>query len=171
MSGSDLSCHRSTEVYTALIHLPAPLGFRFISYFSTPVTWLQSHRLPLPVPSKLDTLSSQYICTCHFLCQELSLYICLFFSLTSFRIFCLNVSVRPSQTSLLSLYFGGGLVAKLHLTLATSWTVACQAPLSMGFSRQEHWSGLRFPSPRDLTDSGIEPGSPALQADSLPTEL
>ena len=36
MSGSDLSCHRSTEVYTALIHLPAPLGFRFISYFSTP---------------------------------------------------------------------------------------------------------------------------------------
>ena len=42
---------------------------------------------------------------------------------------------------------GGGLVAKSCLTLATTWTVACQAPLSMGFSRQERWSGLPFPSP------------------------
>ena len=49
--------------------------------------------------------------------------------------------------------------------------VAHQAPLCMGFSRQEYWSGLPFPSPGDLPDSGIEPGSPALQADSLPTEL
>ena len=44
--------------------------------------------------------------------------------------------------------------------LATPWTVACQAPLSMGFSRQEYWSGLPFPSPGDLPDSGIEPKSP-----------
>ena len=56
-------------------------------------------------------------------------------------------------------------------TLETPWTVACQAPPSMGFSRQEYWSGLPFPSPGDLPDPGIEPGSPALQADSLPTEL
>ena len=42
---------------------------------------------------------------------------------------------------------GGGLVAKLCLTFATPWTVACQAPLFMGFSRQEYWSGLPFPSP------------------------
>ena len=48
---------------------------------------------------------------------------------------------------------------------ATLWTVACQAPLSMGFSRQEYWSGLPFPSPGDLPDPGIEPGSPALWAD------
>ena len=47
--------------------------------------------------------------------------------------------------------------------------VARQAPLSMGFSRQEYWSGLLFPSP-DLPDPGIEPGSPILQADSLPSE-
>ena len=60
---------------------------------------------------------------------------------------------------------------KLCLTLATPWTVACQAPLSMGFSRQEHWSGLPFPSPGDLPDPGIEHGSPALQPDSLLTEL
>ena len=50
---------------------------------------------------------------------------------------------------------------------ATSRTVAHQAPLSMEFSRQEYWSGLQFPSPEDLSNSGIEPGSPALQADSL----
>ena len=55
--------------------------------------------------------------------------------------------------------------------LATPWTVACQAPPSTGFSKQEHWSGLPFPSPGDLPDSEIGPGSPALQADSLPTEL
>ena len=67
--------------------------------------------------------------------------------------------------------FGGGLVAKSCLTLMTPWTVACQAPLSVGFSSQEYRSGLLFPSPGDLPDPGIEPGSPALQADSLPTEL
>ena len=53
---------------------------------------------------------------------------------------------------------------------ATPWTVAHQAPLSMGFSRQEYWSGLPFPSPGDLSNSGIEPGSPALQADALSSE-
>ena len=53
---------------------------------------------------------------------------------------------------------------------ATPWTVACQAPLSMEFSRQEYWSGMPFPSPGDLLDPGIELGSPALQADSLPSE-
>ena len=54
---------------------------------------------------------------------------------------------------------------------AIPWTVALQAPLSMEFSRQEYWSGLPFPSPGNLPDPGIEPGSPALKADSLPTEL
>ena len=53
---------------------------------------------------------------------------------------------------------------------AIPWTVAYQAPLSMGFSRQEYWSGLPFPSPGDLPDPGIEPGSPALQADALSSE-
>ena len=54
---------------------------------------------------------------------------------------------------------------------ATQWTVAHQAPLSMGWPRQEHWSGLPFPSPEDLPDPGIEPWSPAQQADSLLFEL
>ena len=54
---------------------------------------------------------------------------------------------------------------------ATPWTVVLQAPLSMGLSRQEYWSGLSFPTPGDLSDPGIEPTSlvsPALQVDSLP---
>ena len=53
---------------------------------------------------------------------------------------------------------------------ATPWTVAHQAPLSMGFSRQEYWGGLLFPSPGDLYNPGIEPGSAALQAGSLLSE-
>ena len=54
---------------------------------------------------------------------------------------------------------------------ATPWTVAHQAPPSRGFSRQGYWSGLPFPSPRDLPDPGTEPESPALQADALLSEL
>ena len=53
---------------------------------------------------------------------------------------------------------------------ATPWTIAYQAPPSMGFSGQEYWSGLPFPSPGDLPNSGIEPGSPAFQADALTSE-
>ena len=53
---------------------------------------------------------------------------------------------------------------------ATPWTAASQAPLYMGFSRQQYWSGLPFPSPADLPDPGTEPGSPALEADALPFE-
>ena len=53
---------------------------------------------------------------------------------------------------------------------ATPRTVARQALLSIGFSGQEYWSGLPFPSPGDLLDPGMEPGSPALQVDSLPCE-
>ena len=55
------------------------------------------------------------------------------------------------------------------LLFATPWTVAPQAPLSMGFSRQEYWSGLPCPPPGDLPNPGIEPTSPALKADSLPS--
>ena len=53
---------------------------------------------------------------------------------------------------------------------ATPRAVAYQAPPSMGFSRQEYWSGLPFPSPGNLPNSGIEPGSPALEADALTSE-
>jgi len=53
---------------------------------------------------------------------------------------------------------------------ATPWTIAHQAPLTMGFSRQEYWSGLPFLSPGDLQDPGIRPRSPVWQADSLLSE-
>ena len=53
---------------------------------------------------------------------------------------------------------------------ATPWTVAYQAAPSMGYSRQEYWSGVPFPSPGDLPDPGIEPGSRALEADALTSE-
>ena len=63
------------------------------------------------------------------------------------------------------------LCAQLYVRLfGTLWTVACQAPLPIGFPRQEHWSGLPFPPPGDLPDLGIEPMSyvsPVLQEDSL----
>ena len=52
----------------------------------------------------------------------------------------------------------------------TPWTVAHQASPSMGFSRQEYWNGLPFPSPGDLPDPGMEPGSLALEADALTSE-
>ena len=71
---------------------------------------------------------------------------------------------------------GGGLKVKVKLLsrvqlFATPWTIAHQAPPSMGFSRQECWSGLPFPSPGDLPHPGIEPRSPTLQADTLTSEL
>ena len=62
-------------------------------------------------------------------------------------------------------------VTQSCLTLATPWTVAHQSPLFMGFSRQKYWSGLPCLAPGDLPDPGIKPGYPALQADSLLSEL
>ena len=75
---------------------------------------------------------------------------------------------RGCQTPELAQCGGGGdgLVGTSCPTLRTPWTAAPQAPLSMGFSRQEYWSGLLFPSPGDLPNPGIKPRSPALQADS-----
>ena len=55
-------------------------------------------------------------------------------------------------------------------SFVTPWAVANQVPLSTGFGRQGYWSGLPFPAPGDLLDPGIEPGSPALQVDFLPTD-
>ena len=61
------------------------------------------------------------------------------------------------------------LLSRVRL-FATPWTVAYQAPQSMEFSRQYYWSGLPFPSPADLPNPGIKPGSPAREADALPSE-
>ena len=74
--------------------------------------------------------------------------------------------VKYLNLSLMYSVYGGDLVSQLGLTFATLWTIARQVPLSMGFLRQESWSGLPFPSPEHLPYPGIEPASPALQADS-----
>ena len=66
----------------------------------------------------------------------------------------------------------GGACMLSHVQLFWDpWIVACQAPLPLGFSRQEFWSGLSFPPPGGLPDLGIDPASPALQVDSLPLRL
>ena len=75
-----------------------------------------------------------------------------------------------SQKNFFSGWWLIGLVTKSCPTLATLWTVACQGPLSMAFSRQEYWSVLPIPSPGDHSNPGIKPRSPALQADAM-TEL
>ena len=78
-------------------------------------------------------------------------------------------SVSPDWSKSISFSFLSLLLSRVRL-FATPWTVAYQAPPSMGFSRQEYWSGLPFPSPGDLPNPGIEPGSPTLQADALTSE-
>ena len=65
----------------------------------------------------------------------------------------------------------GGLVAQSSPTFVAPWTIGCQAPLCKGFPRQEYWGGLPFPPPGNLPNPGIEPRSPALQVDCLPTAL
>ena len=76
--------------------------------------------------------------------------------------YVLKGHVRESEVKVKSL--------SLVWLFATPWTIAYQGPLSMGFSRQEYWSGLPFPSPGDLPNPGIESRSPTLQADTLPSE-
>ena len=83
------------------------------------------------------------------------------------------MSLFLDNISLLLMYFIHMLSRLSYVRLSvTLWTVACQAPLSMGFSRQGYWSGLPFPTPGDLADPGIKPTSPSLLcllwADSLP---
>ena len=82
-----------------------------------------------------------------------------------------NIKWKVLKIFFLSGWWLVGLVTKSCLTFATPWTVARQGPLSMGLPRQEYWSRLPIPSAGDHPDPGIKPGSPALQADSLPTEL
>ena len=80
--------------------------------------------------------------------------------------------VTKSQTQMTDFHFMQGevkLLSRVQL-FATPWTVAYHAPPSMEFSRQEYWSGLPFPSPGDLPNPGIKPGSSSLQVDALPSE-
>ena len=81
------------------------------------------------------------------------------------------MDIRTNESQLYTYFFPKKDSTKLCPTLVIPLTVTCQAPLSMGLSRQEYWSGLPFPSPGDLPNPGTEPRFPALQVDALPTEL
>ena len=78
--------------------------------------------------------------------------------------------VFPAESVLVKSGGGGGGCRSVVSDCCDPWTAALWAPLSVGFSRQEHWSGLPFPSPGDLPNPGSKHRSPALQADSLPSE-
>ena len=90
--------------------------------------------------------------------------------------FYLTETSNPRSTHILSdispflIYLLSLPLPLLHPTIVTLWTVTHQDPLSTEFSRQEYWNGLPFPFPRDLPNPGIEPRSPALQADALPSK-
>ena len=94
-------------------------------------------------------------------CELVSLWLCLAFPEGLVMLSIFSCAYFPSVY----------LFVSCPAVFATPWTVACQGPLSTEFLRQEYWSGLPFPSPKDLHNPGIAPGSPALQADSLPSEL
>ena len=94
------------------------------------------------------------------ICQESFYRSCFSYNtMCSFRVYTKEIKLQLKVKSL----------SRVRL-FATPWTVARQAPLSMEFSRKEYWSGLPFPSPEDLPNLGIEPQSPALQADALSSE-
>ena len=106
--------------------------------------------------------------------------LCLNFFLSNFRMIIVSMSQDWGLTDILRLeehlpswsevkWSEVKSLSRVRL-FATPWTVAYQAPRSMGFSRQAYWSGLPFPSAGDLPNPGIEPGSLALQTDALPSE-
>ena len=98
------------------------------------------------------------------------------FFLSAWSKYCSECSPNPIEAGIIGLAHSFSLwkltcYSLSHVWLfVTPWTVTCQALLSMGFSRQEYWCGLPFPSPGDLPNPGVEPRSPTLQADSLPSE-
>ena len=127
--------------------------------------WAVAHQAPL----SLSFIGKNTGVGCHFQLQRISPIEGSSQSLEHWQADSLPLSHQGSPF-LPSVQFSSvQLLSRVRL-FATAWTVAHQASPSMLFSRQEYWSGLPFPSPRDLSDPGIEPGSPTLQADSLPSE-
>ena len=139
------------------------------------ISWLQSLSMVILEPKKIKFLTVSTVCPS--ICHEVmgpDIVIFVFwilsfkpgFSLSSFTF------IKRLYSSSYFLLLGWKVKSLSHFRLsATPWTVAYHAPPSMGFSRQEYWNGLPFPSPGDLPDPRIESGSPALQADSLPRDM
>jgi len=129
----------------------------------SPPLWLVVIMLPLKahLTSHSSLSGSRWVTTPSWLSRSLRPFFVQFFSYTGIIQFTLFLS-NETYLFISLLLFGHSVMSD---SFATLWTVACQAPLSMVFSRQEYWSGLPFPSPADFPNPGIEP---AFQADSLP---
>ena len=150
--------------------------------------WLLLSTLPCPADNSFWVTGSQFWSTspcsriiqplcpvffksCHSLVPIQAFWPLPWFSALGICIFYYHLPPLPNSLHFFCRWWCGGLVAKSCPALATPWTVACQVLLSMGFSWQEYWSELPFPSSGNLLDPGTEPGSSALQADSLLAEL
>ena len=141
------------------------------------ILWLQSPSAVILEPKKIKSVTASIVFpSIHHEVMGPDALIFIFSILSfkpTFSLFSFIFIKRLFSSSLISairwchLHHRRHLVAKPCPTLVTPWTVACQDPLSMEFSRQEYWSGLPFPPPGDLPDPGIEPRSPALQADDM----
>ena len=122
--------------------------------------------LPSSTSSSFSSSSSSFRFILHFeLCQYLRLS-SLFLNSGQFLIYHSNSSLE-NWIIMVCYWWSLFICSVVSDTLWPPWTIAGQAPLPMGFSRQEYWSGLPFPSPGDLPNPGIEPRSPALQANSV----
>ena len=138
------------------------------------------HIYPLPFETSLPSLSAshpsrliQSPCLSFLSHTANSHWLSFTYAYISFHvILSIHLTLSSPLPMSISLFFMSPLVKSVSciLLFATLWTVAHQAPLSIGFSRQEYWSGLPLPSPGDLPNPGIEPGSPTLQADVLASE-
>ena len=117
-------------------------SFNVLDLFSVSLFLLQDNGVNILTISYWVKNTSKYIIYSIYPLSDISICVCV----------CVRVCVKWSEMKLLS-------CVRLF---ATPWTVAYQTSLSMGFSRQEYWSGLPFPSPRDLPNPGVEPGSPTL---------
>ena len=132
------------------------------------------HRLPVTLSSEGIALRQSVIGVSHFLPQTSVSYFLEDFYKSKLFPHPRECSRRckwrePGRSLCFDNFYQLKSLSRVQL-FATPWTVAYQAPLSMGFSRQECWSGLPFPSPGDLSNPGIEPTSPSLQADALASE-
>ena len=154
--------------FVAVVH-----SLSHVWLFVTP--WTAAHKASLSFTTSLSLLKfmsfEQIILSNHLSLRHLLLLMPSI--LTSVRVFSNELALCIKQLKYWSFSFsnsGGGFVTKSCLALVTPWSVACQAPVYMGFSRQEYWSRLPFPSPEDLPAPGMKPGSRALQADSSPLQ-
>ena len=140
-------------------HSEPSRSFSWVPRAASPLRW-GLHPVPLTAPPLCPQASRG---PCHRI--SLSLFQCVLNVKTPISLHNLYL-IRGSHPQPCSSVLWVKSLSRVRF-FATPWTIASQAPLSMGFSRQEYWSGLPFPSPGDLSNPGIKPRSPALQADTL----